>query len=97
MLAWYYQFGIVVAVVDGKLAPVRREEGKGKMKIYKINQQHKTGDDYETMVIRNRETGEKIAEYRLTPGCERAEISAMRRTIDKHLSLPGNGLGNYQW
>ena len=60
------------------------------MKSYKIKQ---TGD---TMTISNRETGEHIAEYRLTPGYERTEIAAMRRAIDRHL---GNGgtLGNYQW
>ena len=49
------------------------------------------------MTIRNRETGEEIAEYRLTEGRERAEIAAMRRAIDRHMSAPGATLGNYQW
>ena len=67
------------------------------MKEYTIKRQRRMGEGYESMVIRNRETGDEIAEYRLTPGCERAEIAAMRRTIDRHLANPGATLGNYQW
>lgn len=67
------------------------------MKDYRINRQSKAGEGYETMVISNRETGEHIAEYRLTPGCERSEIAAMRRAIDRHLAEPNGTLGNYQW
>ena len=37
------------------------------------------------------------AQYRLTPGSERAEIAAMRRAIDRHLRRPGATMGNYQW
>jgi hypothetical protein len=47
-----------------------------------------------TMVISK--SGERIAEYRLTPGAERREIAAMRRSINKHLA-EGGTLGNYQW
>jgi hypothetical protein len=60
------------------------------MRPYTIN---RTGD---TMTIRNRATGEDIAEYRLTYGFERAEIAQMRRTINRHLD-DGGTLGNYQW
>jgi len=70
---------------------------EGEMKEYTIKRQSKAGDGYESMVIRNRETGDEIAEYRLTPGCERAEIAAMRRAIDRHLDQPNATLGNYQW
>ena len=66
------------------------------MKEYMIKRL-KSGDGYETMVIRNRDRGEDIAEYRLTPGCERSEIAAMRRVIDRHLGQPNATLGNYQW
>jgi len=60
------------------------------MKSYKIKQ------DGRTMVISHRDTGATIAEYRMMPGHERAEVARMRYVIDKHL---GNGgtLGNYQW
>ena len=61
------------------------------MKTYRINQ-----TDSDTMTISRRDTGEHIAEYRLTIGAERAEIARMRRTIDEHLSNGGT-LGNYQW
>jgi len=67
------------------------------VKTYKIKQQLLKGEDYYTMVISNRETGEGIAEYRLTPGRERAEIRQMRRAIDEHLDEPNSTLGNYQW
>ena len=60
------------------------------MKIYKINQTN------ETMIVSNRETGDRLAEYRLTPGAERAEIAQMDRAIDAHLDNGGT-LGNYQW
>ena len=63
---------------------------------YTIRRQVKPGETYETMCIRNRETGLDIAEYRLTPGSERAEIAAMRRTIDRHMANGGT-LGNYGW
>jgi hypothetical protein len=67
------------------------------MKTYKINRQIKAGENYETMIISHRETGEQRAEYRLTPGSERQEITQMRRAIDEHLDNPGATLGNYQW
>jgi hypothetical protein len=63
----------------------------GKMKDYTIKQ---TAD---TMIIIDRETGQEQAEYQLTAGRERAEIAQMRRALDRHLSLPGSTLGNYQW
>lgn len=53
--------------------------------------------DYEISTVRNRETGETIAEYRMTPGSERAEIAGLRRAIDRHLAKPGGTLGNYGW
>ena len=61
------------------------------MKSYKIKQ-----TDADTMTISRRDTGERIAEYRLAIGAERAEIARMRRTINEHLSSGGT-LGNYQW
>lgn len=61
------------------------------MKQYRIRRQG------ETMVIIDRESGDVRAEYRLTPGCERREVAAMRRSIDRHLSTPNATLGNYQW
>jgi len=67
------------------------------MKEYTIKRQHRVGEGYESMIIRNRETGEDIAEYRLTAGSERAEIAAMRRAIDRHLREHNATLGNYQW
>lgn len=54
-------------------------------------------DDYESMVIVDRRDDSERAEYRLTPGCERAEIAAMRRALDRHLWTPGATLGNYQF
>jgi hypothetical protein len=64
-------------------------------KEYRIKRQSKEGEDYETMIISNRETGEEIAEYRID-GAEGDEIRRMRRIIDKHLE-EGGTLGNYQW
>ena len=61
------------------------------MKAYKITRRGNA------MVISERETGDVIAEYRLTPGCEAAEIAAMRRSIDRHLDTANGTLGNYQW
>ena len=52
---------------------------------------------YEIMVIIPHDTPDAVAEYRLTPGRERAQIAAMRRELDKHLARPGGTLGNYQW
>ena len=49
------------------------------------------------MIIYNRATGDELAEYSLTPGCEQAEIRATRRAIDKHLDGPNATLDNYQW
>jgi hypothetical protein len=46
------------------------------------------------MVIVDNSNGIGIAEYRLTPGCEGAEIAAMRRTIEKHLNAGGTILYN---
>ena len=65
------------------------------MKTYRITQ-HYDATGY-TMIISNRKTGEDMAEYRLTRGCEQAEIAAMRRVIDRHLAEPNSTLGNYQW
>jgi hypothetical protein len=65
------------------------------MKSYKINRCANTGVG-ERIIISNRETGAKIAEYGLTGGRERAEIAGLRRSIDAHLS-DGGTLGNYQW
>ena len=68
------------------------------MKPYRIKRQHNPGERYYTLIISNRETGEQIAEYRLTPGRGQAEIAAMRRTIDRHLAGGwGATLGNFQW
>ena len=52
---------------------------------------------YESMVITPRDAPDAAAEYRLTPGRERAQMAAMRRELDKHLAAPGGTLGNYQW
>ena len=60
------------------------------MKTYKINQ------TAETMIVSNRETGVRLAEYRLAPGCERTEIVQMRQAIDRHMDNGGT-LGNDQW
>ncbi len=51
------------------------------MKPYRIEIQRRMGDGYATMIIRNRETGADVAEYRVEPGRERAEVAAMRRTL----------------
>ena len=67
------------------------------MKPYRIEIQRRMGDGYATMIIRNRETGAAVAEYRVEIGRERTEIAATRRTIDRHLANPGATLGNYQW
>lgn len=66
-------------------------------KSYSIRRGTKPGESYETMTVADRETGDVIAEYRLTPGSERAEIASMRRTIDRHRAKPGATLGNYGW
>ena len=50
----------------------------------------------ETMTIINRATKQMIAEYRLTPGSEAAEMQQMRRAIREHLANGGK-IGNYQW
>ena len=65
------------------------------MKPYRIEIQRRNG--YATMIIRNRETGAAVAEYRVEIGRERAEVATTRRTIDRHLANPGATLGNYQW
>ena len=67
------------------------------MKAYTIQRASRAGERYETMVIRNRETGEEIGEYRLTLGEERREIAGMRRALDRHLEEPNGTRGNYQW
>jgi hypothetical protein len=67
------------------------------MKAYLIRQQSNDGQGCKSMIIRNRGTGEDIAEYRLTQGKERSEMDAMRDSIDQHLDQPGATLGNYQW
>ena len=66
------------------------------MKTYRITQHVYDATGY-TMIISNRKTGEDIAEYRLTRGCEQAEIASMRRVIDRHLAEPNSTLGNYHW
>jgi hypothetical protein len=65
------------------------------MKEYTIKRQRR--DDYESMTVSDRSTGDERGEYRLTVGCERSEIASMRRALDRHLSNPGSTLGNYQW
>lgn len=65
------------------------------MREYSIRKSQLNGENYATMIITN-SNGEHIAEYRLTPGCERSEIAAMRRAINKHL-MDGGTMGNYQW
>ena len=49
---------------------------------------------YDSMVIN---TPEAVAEYRLTPGREQAQIAAMRQVLDEHLARPGGTLGDWQW
>ena len=66
------------------------------MKEYKINISKRPSEHYGTMIIRERSTGEDVAEYRLTVGKEETEVKQMRRTIDKHLA-GGGTLGNYQF
>jgi len=65
------------------------------MKTYSIRQTIEGRHDT-NMIITERATGAELAEYRLTPGKERAEIAAMRRTLDNHLS-GGGTLHNYQY
>lgn len=65
-------------------------------KCYKIKKAKRENEDYCTMIIIDRSTCEKVAEYRLTAGHEAAEIASMRRAIDRHIEN-GGGLGNYQW
>ena len=52
---------------------------------------------YQSMVIIPRDAPEAVAEYRLTPGRERAQMAAMRRELNKHLARPSGTLSNYQW
>ena len=52
---------------------------------------------YESMVITLRDAPEDVAEYRLTPGREQAQMAAMRRELDMQLAAPGGTLGDYQW
>ena len=66
------------------------------MKEYTIKTGRLNGERSYTMVIRRTDTMEQVAEYQLTEGMERKEVSAMRRTIDKHLDNGGT-MGNYQW
>ena len=66
------------------------------MKDYSIRQNQRPGEDYKTMIVIDNETDNEIAEYRLTPGSEKAEIQSLRRSIDRHLE-DGGTLGNYQW
>ena len=71
------------------------ETRETKMNEYTIKRRtHAQG--YESMVIMPRDAPEAAAEYRLTPGRERAQMAAMRRELDKHLANGGT-LGNYQW
>lgn len=58
---------------------------------------HRHPQGYEVMTITPRDDPDAAAEYRLTPGRERAQMAAMRRELDKHLAAPGGTLGNYQW
>ena len=67
------------------------------MKAYSIRQAQRPGEHASTMIIRDNDSGEDQAEYRLTAGCERLEMAAMRREIDRHLASPNGTLGNYQW
>jgi len=65
------------------------------MKAYTIKREQNIGAGHRA-IISNRATGEKIAEYGLTPGVELAEIAGLRRAIDRHLASGGT-LGNYHW
>jgi hypothetical protein len=58
---------------------------------------HRHPQGYEVMIITPRDDPEAVAEYRLTPGREQAQMAAMRRELNKHLAKPGGTLGNYQW
>jgi hypothetical protein len=50
----------------------------------------------ESMIITERATGDRLAEYRTTPGRQGPETAQMRRAINKHLRN-GGVLHNYQW
>ena len=61
------------------------------MKEYMIKQS--TDGAHKTMIIIDRETGDEIAEYRISGD---SDIRAMRRVLDEHL-MSGGTLGNYQF
>jgi len=67
------------------------------MREYRIWNVHRANEEYRTMVITYSATGEYVAEYRLTSGCEQAEIAGRRRFLNKHLAKPNATLGNFQW
>jgi len=67
------------------------------MKQYSIRKEHRAGEEYATMIVRDNEDGRDIAEYRLVSGCEKPMKDAMRRALDRHLAQPNATLGNYQW
>lgn len=67
------------------------------MKSYKIKQVNGTMQIIDVEGTQDRDAGHVIAEYRLTPGKERAEIAQMRTSLDNHLSTNGGTLYNYQW
>lgn len=66
------------------------------MREYSIRINQRPGEGYASMIITDRVSRQAVAEYRLTNGRERAEVQAMRRTIDKHLRMGGT-VRNYQW
>jgi hypothetical protein len=72
----------------------KQTKGETKMKDYKIKRSHRTGENYETMIIIDRATGEERAEFRLTNAA--SEIAAMRRALNKHFD-DGGTFGNYQF
>jgi len=43
------------------------------MREYRIWNVHRANEEYRTMVITYSATGEYVAEYRLTPGCEQGD------------------------
>ena len=65
------------------------------MKEYQIRLAKRPEEPFSSMIIKER-SGERLAEYRLTPGHELADIRQMRRQIDRHVA-EGGGLGDYQW
>lgn len=51
---------------------------------------------YYSAIVEDSETGDELAEYRLTIGKESKEVRDIRRAVNSHLD-DGGTLGNYQW